>query len=122
MRFSLISLLGFVACVAVGCAAFVSGDDMWLVAASTLMYVVATAAIIIGLFGQGTIRSFAVGFAVACLGYLALIYFGLVSENAGKGHLVTTRLLTYLIVTVTSAPPDYSDPDTAKIMQAGQQF
>jgi len=89
----------------------------------------------VALFGHGSAKAFAGGFAVCLLGYLSLIYLVLDHENGGMGRVVTTRALkllhTAVATEVRSTPPPTSffggrmvtyQPDHDQFMQVGQQL
>jgi hypothetical protein len=104
-RFSLRGLIGFVALVAVGCAALVNASELWLVAVSTVTFSIVTLAIIVGLFGSGSTRAFAGGFAVGLLAYLSLVFYILRGEIDTMGHIATSRVLKHLYdVTANEIP------------------
>lgn len=95
-QFSLRTLFVAVIFIAIGCAALVYASDLWLLSFSTLMIGLVMAAAVIGMFGQGTGRVFAVGFLMCSVAYLALVYLVLERENYGIGRIATTRILKQL--------------------------
>jgi len=102
-RFSLLAMFGFVAVVAVACAALARPSQLWLVVVSasslgSLFYAVLAAA-----YGRNARRAFWLGFAVVGWGYVALEWKE--ASSIAPTEFITNRLQAVVEGTTASSPP-----------------
>jgi hypothetical protein len=71
-RFSLLTLFGFVAVVAIACAALARPSQLWLIVVSSSTLACLFYAILAAAYGRNARRAFWLGFAVVAWGYVAL--------------------------------------------------
>jgi hypothetical protein len=94
VRYSLGTLLAFMALVALGLGALANASEVWAEVMVTTAFILLLAALVAAFVADGKARVFALGFAIVGIGYFLLTF----SEMAGvRGHLITNRavLLVY---------------------------
>ena len=96
-RFNLLTLFGFVAIVAVGCAALARPSQLWLVVVSGASLAGLFYAVLAAVYGRNASRAFWVGVAVVGWGYVAL-------EWAKIPFFVPTEFVTERLQAVLHAP------------------
>ncbi|MEX2120952.1 MAG: hypothetical protein WD847_15280 [Pirellulales bacterium] len=94
-RFSLKTLFIAVLGVAIAITALKFANPIWASSLFTLLLVVLFAGFLGAVFGRAERRVFCAGLVLSGLGYLTAVY-GPWFESHVSGHLVTTRLLSYV--------------------------
>jgi hypothetical protein len=107
-RFNLLTLFGFVAAVAVACAALARPSQLWLVVVSATSLASLFYAVLAATYGRNARRAFWVGFAVFGWGYIALEW----ASTAGLPFRLPISLVTGQLESVMHSQPASSNPTT----------
>src|SRR6516162_9634413 len=89
-RFSLLTLFGFVAVVAIACAALARPSQLWLIVVSSLTLACLFYAIPAAVYARNARRAFWIGFALSAWGYVALEW----ASVAGLPFFLPTNTLS----------------------------
>jgi len=126
LQFSIRGLLLAAALLALGLATLPYGawSGFWAMVLSTVVCGIFLFATLGGVFRRGVSQAYWGGFAIAGIGYLALVLWMLGSSEINDvGHLATTRLLQQFEAVArheVEVPPD--TPGATKIIQGGMQW
>jgi len=102
-RFSLLAMFGFVAVVAVGCAALAKPSQLWLVVVSALSLASLFYAVLAAAYGRNAKRAFWLGFAVVGWGYVTLEWKE--ASSVAPTEFLTNRLQAVIEGSAASSPP-----------------
>jgi hypothetical protein len=94
IRFSLLAMFGFVAVVAVVCAALARPSQLWLVVVSASALAALFYAVLAATYGRNARRAFWVGFAVVGWGYVAMERENI--STVAPTEFVTSQLQAFL--------------------------
>ncbi|HEV3007299.1 MAG TPA: hypothetical protein VGX78_22705 [Pirellulales bacterium] len=108
-NFNLLTLFGFVAVVAVACAALARPSQLWLVVVSALSQASLFYAVLAAAYGRNARRAFWFGFAVVGWGYVVLEWAG----AAGLPFFAPTAFVTDRLQTLLHAQPTLPTPNYA---------
>jgi hypothetical protein len=112
-RFSLLTLFGFVAVVAVACAALVRPSPFWLMVVSSATLALLFYAVLAAVYGRSTKRAFWTGFAVVAWGYVALEW----AAAVGLPFFMPTDSVTNRLESIVHAQAPTSSSMTAASLQ-----
>jgi hypothetical protein len=104
-RFSLATLIGIVAVIALGLAGMLSGSRLWLMLASTATLAVLLAAILASWLFSGIERAFWVGFALFGWTYLIMVSWDWVGGQIGHDLTVGISEAAERILPDVKPPP-----------------
>jgi hypothetical protein len=107
-RFNLLTLFGFVAVVAVGCAALARPSQLWLAVVSAASLASLFYAVLAAAYGWNARRAFWVGFAVVGWGYVVLEW----TSTAGLPFHLPIGLVTGQLESAMHSQPASSNPTT----------
>jgi hypothetical protein len=95
IRFSLLAMFGFVAVIAVACAALARPSQLWLVIVSASLLACLFYAVLAATYGRNARRAFWLGFAVVGWGFIVLEWKNI--SSVAPIEFVTNRLQSVIL-------------------------